>query len=103
MICKTTFTPLLLVAAPVVGMSYTASNPDATLAALRSVEAPALSTLRAGAPVTHTLGGETRDELRRADQNSTSLANLRAGALSDREWMIVGLTALAIVLLIIIL
>jgi len=103
MICKSTFTPLLLVAAPVVGGSYALTNPDATLAALRTVDASSLSTLRAGAPVTHTLGAETRDELRRADQNSTTLADLRAGALSDREWMIIGLTALAILLLILIL
>ncbi len=103
MMLKTTFTPLLLVAAPVVGASYSLTSPAATLAALRSVEATSLSTLRAGAPVTHTLGSDTRNELRRADQNSTSLAELRAGALSDREWLIVGFTALAIVLLILIL
>jgi len=103
MMFKTTFTPLLLVVAPVVGASYSVSNPDATLTALRSIEAPSLSTLRAGAPVNHTLGGETRDELRRADQSATGLAELRAGEMTDHEWLIVGITVLAVLILILIL
>lgn len=95
--------PYVLAAVPAAGIASQSNASDATLAALRRSEAPALSTLRAGAPVLHTLSAADRHELRSADQASGELADLRAGALTNNEMLIIGLTVLAVILLILIL
>ena len=59
--------------------------------------------MRAGAPVVHTLGQDVRSELKRVDQKTGHLAAMRGGELTDHELLIIWLTALAIVLLILIL
>ena len=99
---KTSLTPFLLAAVPAT-VGYQLSSTDSTLAALRNAEATSLSTMRAGAPVIHTLTPMDRAELKRADQSSGDLAALRAGELTDHEMLIIGITVLAVILLIIIL
>lgn len=103
MLMKSTIAPLLLAAVPAAGVGTVIASSDATLAALRGVEAPALGELRAGAPVVHVLQAVDRAELQRADSRSTDLGDLRAGELSDNELLIVGVTILAVILLILIL
>jgi hypothetical protein len=100
---KSPLVPLLLAAVPAAGIGYQLTSSDATLAALRNVEATSLSTLRAGAPATHTLAQADRAELQRADRSSSDLAAMRAGVLTDHEMLIIGITVLAVILLIIIL
>jgi hypothetical protein len=100
---KNNVAPLLLAAVPAAGVAIQASAPDATLAALRNVEASSLSTLRAGAPVPHELTRSDRAELQRAERTSGDLAALRAGELTDHELLIIGITVLAVILLILIL
>lgn len=100
---RSTLTPLLLAAIPAAGIGLQLTASDATLAALRNVEATSLSTMRAGAPATHTLSQADRAELQKADQTSGNLAALRAGALTENEMLIIGITLLAVILLILIL
>jgi len=103
-LAKTTLTPLLLAAVPAAGISYQLTSTDSTLAALSRVDvSSSLSTMRAGAPVVHSLAQADRAQLQRAEQTSGDLAALRAGALTDNEMLIIGITALAVILLIIIL
>jgi hypothetical protein len=102
MIMKSSIAPLLLAAVPAVGVGHAITS-DATLASLRGVEAPALGELRAGAPVAHVLKAADRAELQRADSQSFDLGELRAGELSDNELLIIGVTVLAVILLILIL
>lgn len=104
MMTKTTLAPLLLAAVPAASIGYQLTSSDATLAALSRLEtSSSLSTLRAGAPATHTLAELDRAELKRADRTSGHLVDMRGGEFTDHELLIIGLTALAIVLLIIIL
>jgi len=105
MIMNSTIAPLLLAAVPAAGFGYQLSSSDATLAALGRVEASSsLSSLRAGAPVMHTMTQVERAQLQNAEQQSSGeLEGLRAGALSDNQLLIIGVTVLAVILLIIIL
>ncbi len=103
MIAKTTLTPLILSVVPALGIGYQLTSTDPTLAALRNAEATSLSTMRAGAPVVHSLAQSDRAQLQQAEQTSGDLAALRAGALTDHEMLIIGITVLAVILLILIL
>ena len=98
MISNSILAPLLLAAVPAVAIPA-----DPMLAELRRCEAPALATLRAGAPIEHELSPATRSELRQAEQSSSDLAALRAGDLDENEMLIIGITLLAVILLILIL
>jgi hypothetical protein len=100
---RTTLTPLLLSAVPLAGAGYQLTSADPTLAVLRNAESSSLSTLRAGAPTVHSLAPAERAQLQRAEQTSGALAALRAGALTENEMLIIGITVLAVILLIIIL
>lgn len=100
-VLASSFAPLLVGAVP--AGSGPAATSDATLAALRAEAAPALGELRAGAPVAHVLKAVDRAELQRADNQSSDLGELRAGELSDNELLIIGITVLAVIVLILIL
>ncbi len=104
MIMNSTIAPLLLAAVPAAGLGYQLTSSDATLAALGKIESSSsLSTLRAGAPVMHTLAQADRAQLQSAEQSSGGLESMRAGALTDHELLLIGITVLAVILLIIIL
>lgn len=76
---------------------------DATLAALRMLDDSSLSGLRAGAPaLAQPIAPSEREELQRASANTEDLAALRAGELSNNDLQVVGLVALAVLVLIVI-
>lgn len=103
MISRTTLAPLLLAAAPSLAIAVT-TVADPTLSSLRSLETSAsLHGLRAGAPVVRELAPIDRARMQQAERSSQGLEELRAGALTDRELMLIGVTILAVILLIIIL
>lgn len=91
-----------LVAAPSSSLPV-AHNPADGLSELRSILCnDSLMNLRAGAPaLVRPIDDQERADLQAAASSAQDLSGLRAGAMTDREWIIVGVVLLAVLVIVI--
>lgn len=75
-----------------------------TLPALHALQDESLGSMRAGSPLLERPFADTERETLRAlaQRDGRELSELRAGAMSDHDWKIVGLIAVAVLVLVVI-
>ena len=95
---------LTLLLAPAVATNQRSSAPCTTeIVTLRGYNDPSLESMRAGhVAASAPLSADERAELAAAQRDSSSLADLRAGELTEKEWTWIAIGAAVLLLILLI-